>query len=281
LPRNEEKDLDLKWSGRWMLLHRILAVNIFALAVLAGSIFYLDSFRGRLTTGAIAGAETQVGIMADSLAWPNPASGSRCFTGSAPAPEPGCACSAPTANCAWTAGAERPPTYELRDPAREPWRKNVARLLDNLFDAVAGKPPASPLALPEPDRLDGWSEAVAALRAPHATNMLRRAPEGHLVHLGRVEDPGVGRRAAAHPQRPGHQEHRPPRAQDLVDRRLRDPDHVGPAVAVPGADHRPPRCAGWRAPRTRSGWGGHAKWPFPPCPPAATRSASSPARSAT
>ena len=32
-----------------MLLHRILAVNIFALAILAGSIFYLDSFRGRLS----------------------------------------------------------------------------------------------------------------------------------------------------------------------------------------------------------------------------------------
>ncbi|HLL30808.1 MAG TPA: sensor N-terminal transmembrane domain-containing protein, partial [Allosphingosinicella sp.] len=72
MPRNEEKELDLKWSGRWMLLHRILAVNVFALAVLAGSIFYLDSFRGRLTTGAVTGAETQVGIIADSLALAEP-----------------------------------------------------------------------------------------------------------------------------------------------------------------------------------------------------------------
>ncbi|MEO7178488.1 MAG: sensor N-terminal transmembrane domain-containing protein, partial [Allosphingosinicella sp.] len=72
MPRNDEKDLDLKWSGRWMLLHRILAVNIFALAVLAGSIFYLDSFRGRLTAGAVTGAEAQVGIMADSLALAEP-----------------------------------------------------------------------------------------------------------------------------------------------------------------------------------------------------------------
>ena len=35
----------LRWTGRWMLRHRILAVNIFAVAILAGSIFYLDSFR--------------------------------------------------------------------------------------------------------------------------------------------------------------------------------------------------------------------------------------------
>ena len=38
--------------GGWSLRHRILAVNIFALAILAGSIFYLDSFRSRLTAGA-------------------------------------------------------------------------------------------------------------------------------------------------------------------------------------------------------------------------------------
>ena len=55
-----------------MLLHRILAVNVFALAVLAGSIFYLDSFRGRMTAGAVTSAEAQVGIMADSLALAEP-----------------------------------------------------------------------------------------------------------------------------------------------------------------------------------------------------------------
>ena len=32
------------WSRRLSLRHRILAVNIFAVAILAGSIFYLDSF---------------------------------------------------------------------------------------------------------------------------------------------------------------------------------------------------------------------------------------------
>ena len=42
LEKNEEGGLELRWSGRWMLLHRILAVNILALAMLAGSIFYLD-----------------------------------------------------------------------------------------------------------------------------------------------------------------------------------------------------------------------------------------------
>jgi two-component system sensor histidine kinase ChvG len=180
LPRNDEKDLDLKWSGRWMLLHRILAVNIFALAILAGSIFYLDSFRGRLTTGAIANAGTQVAIMADSLALAEPGEKSALLHRLGTRSRTRLRVFGADGALRMDSWRGAPPTYELRDPAREPWRKNVARLLDNLFDAVAGAPPASPLPLPEPERLEGWSEAVAAVRAPRATTMLRRAPEGTL-----------------------------------------------------------------------------------------------------
>src|SRR3546814_11934661 len=47
-PRNSD-DLSLKWSGRWSLTTRILAVNVFAVAMLAGSVYYLDIFRERMT----------------------------------------------------------------------------------------------------------------------------------------------------------------------------------------------------------------------------------------
>jgi two-component system sensor histidine kinase ChvG len=178
LPRNEEKDLELKWSGRWMLLHRILAVNIFALAVLAGSLFYLDSFRGRLTAGAVTGAETQVGIMADSLALAEPGERTALLHRLGARSRTRLRVFGADGRLRMDSWAGAPPTYELRDPAREPWRKNAARRLDNMFDAVVGAPPAPPLAIPEPDRLDGWSEAVAALHGPRPRTMLRRAPEG-------------------------------------------------------------------------------------------------------
>src|SRR5437660_688698 len=56
-----------------MLLHRILAINILALAILAGSLFYLDGFRRRLTDQGLANARTEVRMAADalSLAQPN------------------------------------------------------------------------------------------------------------------------------------------------------------------------------------------------------------------
>src|SRR6476619_4307438 len=46
---NDEADLALSWSGRWTLAHRILAVNILTLALLALSTLYLDLFRNRLS----------------------------------------------------------------------------------------------------------------------------------------------------------------------------------------------------------------------------------------
>src|SRR3954462_4811225 len=71
LPRNEDEHGPL-WSPRWTLLHRFLAVNIFALAILAGSIFYLDGFRHRLTEGTVATSAMQGRIVADSLALGEP-----------------------------------------------------------------------------------------------------------------------------------------------------------------------------------------------------------------
>jgi two-component system sensor histidine kinase ChvG len=47
--RNEESDLVLTWSGRWTLAHRILAVNVLTLVLVALSDLYLDAFRNRLS----------------------------------------------------------------------------------------------------------------------------------------------------------------------------------------------------------------------------------------
>ena len=56
----EPGDLALRWSGRVSLTPRILAVNIFALALLAGSLFYLDGYRSRLIGERIERAEREM-----------------------------------------------------------------------------------------------------------------------------------------------------------------------------------------------------------------------------
>ena len=46
---SEAADLQLRWSGRWTLTHRILALNILTLLLVALSTLYLDLFRHRLS----------------------------------------------------------------------------------------------------------------------------------------------------------------------------------------------------------------------------------------
>jgi len=45
LPKNDDGTIPRGWAAGGSLTTRILAVNIFALAMLAGGFFYLDSFR--------------------------------------------------------------------------------------------------------------------------------------------------------------------------------------------------------------------------------------------
>jgi two-component system sensor histidine kinase ChvG len=178
LPRNEERALTLRWTGRLSLTKRILAVNIFALAILAGSLFYLDSFRGRLTAARLAQARSEAVLIADALAVAAPG------TRHALLRELG-AESGTRLRVYGRDGAKRMdswsgarPTYELRDPASEPWDKDVARLMDNGFDAVVGARQPPPLVTPPVDRLDAWPEAAAALASGAPATALRRAPEG-------------------------------------------------------------------------------------------------------
>jgi two-component system sensor histidine kinase ChvG len=161
-----------------MLLHRILAINIIALAILAGSIFYLDGFRSRLTADAVADAETQVRITADSLAMADPDEKNALLRRLGQHSRNRLRVYRRDGARIMDSWDGAPPTYVLRDPSKEAWRKDVARLLDNAFDAIVGAPAPPPFVVPAEDRLGAWPEAAEALRAARVTTMLRRAPEG-------------------------------------------------------------------------------------------------------
>ena len=56
----------LFWSRRFSLTTRILALNIIALALMAGSLFYLDSLRKQLIAERFRLARSEVEITADA-----------------------------------------------------------------------------------------------------------------------------------------------------------------------------------------------------------------------
>ena len=178
LQRSDDRELGLRWSRRFTLRQRILAVNIFAIFILAGSLFYLDGFRSRLTQARIDQAQSETVMIAHMLAaLPDEARASILVR---LGQDSGARLRIYGRNGARTADswAGAPPTYELRDPATEPWYRGIARGLDNGFDAIVGarRPPL--FVPPTVDALASWPEAVRAVASSGPVTELRRAPDG-------------------------------------------------------------------------------------------------------
>lgn len=132
---------DLSWSGRLSLRQRILAVNIFAILLLAGSFFYLDSYRMRLIDERVGQARQQAAVVAAALerlpraqhAAYLGAIGLRTMTRFRVAD------GGRAADDSWQVSG---PSYRLRDPDAEPWQRHAARLLDDAIETIvdAGDP---------------------------------------------------------------------------------------------------------------------------------------------
>ncbi|HEY0114725.1 MAG TPA: histidine kinase dimerization/phospho-acceptor domain-containing protein, partial [Allosphingosinicella sp.] len=178
MAKTDEQELSLNWTRRVAIRHRILAVNIFAILILAGSIFYLDGFRSRLTQARISQAATEATMIARAVAAVplekregllvrlGQDAGARLRIYGADGRR---------LADSWTGTS---PTYEMRDPANEPFMRGVARGIDNIFDTIVGASQPPPLDIAAEDRLAAWPEAAQALAGGGTTTNLRRAPEG-------------------------------------------------------------------------------------------------------
>lgn len=178
MPRNDERELALRWTRRLTLRNRILAVNIFVLAVLAVSIFYLDSFRTRLTQNEINQSRSEAVMIAHALAAAPAERRQPLLTRLGLDSGTRLRVYAPNGAKLADSWERSPPNYELRDPAEEPWYRAIARGLDNAFEAIVGARQPPPFSPPATDRLGAWPEAAEALRQRVPRTALRRAPEG-------------------------------------------------------------------------------------------------------
>lgn len=188
--KTEPKDLQLTWSRGLSLTTRILAVNLFVLALLAGGLFFLDSYRGQLIANRESIATQQAMIIRDTL--PNldvakrpaflakygqisksrirlyDASGSKILD-------------------SFDLGA---PGYELRDPAQETWQKNTARLLDQGFDFLVLAPELSTFVEPKTDTANAWPELKSSPMNT-AKTITRLAPDfTHVISAGATSPDG-------------------------------------------------------------------------------------------
>ena len=174
---NEDADLRLKWSGRWTLAHRILALNLITILLVALSTLYLDVLRNRLSKERVR--QTRIEATAAALAIdaagpedrePILATVSR-STGSR------LRVFGPDGKLLADSWHLTGPTYELIDPHTQKWTKDVARALDRGFNVLVGAKTLDEFVEPPVDRLQSWPEAVRARETGKTATTVRNAPD--------------------------------------------------------------------------------------------------------
>ena len=174
---NEDSALALSWSGRWTLTHRILAVNVLTLALLALSILYLDAFRNQLSHERIRQTEHEAQLAAAAVATASAQRRPTTLAAIALATRSRIRLYAPDGRLIDDSWRLTGPTYELRNPATQRWTKTVARSLDRGFNAIVGAKPLDDFVEPQPDSLRAWREAVQSLRSQTVVSKVRNAPD--------------------------------------------------------------------------------------------------------
>ena len=173
----DEADLRLSWSGRWTLGHRILAVNILTLVLLALSVLYLDSYRNRLSKERTRQTRIEATTTAQALThvpqrdWPTLLASVTRVT------ESRMRVYGPNGALVTDSWKSTGPTYELRDPNTQKWTKDAARAIDRGFNALVGARPLDDFAEPEADRLAAWPEGIRAKKTGEAATEVRNAPD--------------------------------------------------------------------------------------------------------
>jgi two-component system sensor histidine kinase ChvG len=174
---SEESDLRLRWSGRFSLKHRILALNLLTVLLVALSTIYLDAFRNRLSEERVRQTRLEAAATASALGAAGPERRDAILA----------AVSRSTGSRLRLYGADGQlqadswrftgPTYRLQDPETQDWTFHVARALDRGFNVLVGAARLDPFVEPSRDRLQAWPEAMRALQRRQVVTVVRNAPD--------------------------------------------------------------------------------------------------------
>ncbi len=138
-PVPEPRALMMRWTGRLSLARRILLVNLLPVALLAGSLFYLDAIRNRLLAERSLQAISETRLVAAMMASTPPiqmedqirhigqASGYRLRLFSKDR----------LIADSWQSA---PPSFKLTDPSEDRWDRALAAKLDDTIDAIVSAP---------------------------------------------------------------------------------------------------------------------------------------------
>ena len=176
----EPADLQLGWSRGLSLTTRILAVNLFVLALLGAGLFFLDSYRVRLIAERENAARVQARFLVSSLPFIATEKRDDYIAKFGQLNLSRIRVYDQDGTKILDSFAGREPVYVFRDPDREPWPKIAARWIDVLFDFLVGAAKLERYVEPVEDTPSAWPEMRAATPAK-AASMVRFAPD--LTHM--------------------------------------------------------------------------------------------------
>jgi two-component system sensor histidine kinase ChvG len=160
----------LRWPWQGSLTRRILAVNIFVVGLLAGSLFYLDGLRTRLIAERITQAASEAELTAAALTSTKEAARPRLIGDIGSKSRARFRLFDDKGALIADSWQTHTPTFSLNNPKEESWQRNVARALDEAVDFVVGA--EIPPAFKGFGGVDGSSEAVKLQLAPDRTHIL-------------------------------------------------------------------------------------------------------------
>ncbi len=175
--RAEKGPERLFWTRGVSLTARILAVNIIALGLMAGSLFYLDSYRNQLMDERFGIARAEAEIAADALTIANRPERQELMKRIGTEQKLRLRLYDAKGKLLADSFALAKPSFRFVDPATEPWYQNAARALDRGMDFILGTPPVPDYPAVEPLDAAAWPE-VAESHASGATVIRQRfAPD--------------------------------------------------------------------------------------------------------
>jgi two-component system, OmpR family, sensor histidine kinase ChvG len=161
------------WKRRTSLTVRILAVNIIALGLMAGSLFYLDSYRKQLFEERFKLARAEAEIAAAGLVRASPDARRALLLQVGASQKLRLRLYNPKGALVLDSFALAPPSFVLRDPATEGFWDKAGRTIDRAMNFVLGTDPTPAYRDPAVESASAWPELAS--RKP--ATMVRAAPD--------------------------------------------------------------------------------------------------------
>lgn len=168
----------LFWTRRIALTTRILVVNVVALALLAASLFYLDSYRKQLIAERSKLARSEAMIIADALAETPRSERAPLLARIGSEQQLRLRLYDARSHQITDSFLLADPSFRFADPDRAGWPARAARGLDRGMDFVLGAPDVPDYVEAAIPTADAWPEVAEAQKGNFVVVKERRAPDG-------------------------------------------------------------------------------------------------------